>query len=48
MGASHSVEIPVLDVEPKVETEYEEKYEENYEEVDKIESIDSIFLYWWY
>jgi hypothetical protein len=47
MGASQSSETtPTLDAEqPEVDEEVVDDYEENYEEVD---TVDSLFLYWWY
>jgi len=48
MGASHSSEVimPTLDVEqPELEQEIVTEYENEFEEVD---TVDSLFLYWWY
>ena len=46
MGASHSVESrPALDLEaPELEEEVIIDYNKEYEEVD---TLDSLFLYWW-
>jgi hypothetical protein len=46
MGASHSVErMPALDLEaPEIEEEVVIDYNKEYEEVD---TLDTLFLYWW-
>jgi hypothetical protein len=45
MGASYSTDKPELDVEaPEVEPEFVIDYNKEYEEID---TVDSLFLYWW-
>ncbi len=51
MGASHSCETtPTLDVEqPELDQEIVTEYENDFEKNDFEENtIDSLFLYWWY